>query len=163
MTAPISEFKEGTIYLDTMLPYALLRAIDPEVNAFFRRIQSGDVVAFTSVLTFDELAYRLLLALVKDKYQGSPLDRLRDKEQELIAEFAPIIKPHLALLQHFPNLTIIDVASTDLQIMMDAMIQYTIRPRDALHWAAMQRVGCVNLASNDQHFDQIPSIYRFIY
>lgn len=41
------------------------------------------------------------------------------------------------------------------------MMQYHLRPRDALHWAAMQRVGCFDLASSDQRFDRIPHIRRF--
>ncbi|MBI3943686.1 MAG: hypothetical protein HY326_11790 [Chloroflexi bacterium] len=61
MTAPLSGFSGSTIYLDTMLPYAFLRGIDPGVKAFFDRLESGDITAFTSVLIFDELAYRLLL------------------------------------------------------------------------------------------------------
>lgn len=44
-------------------------------------MQSGSLAAYTSVLTFDELGYRLLLALIKDNYPGSPLERLRDQEE----------------------------------------------------------------------------------
>jgi hypothetical protein len=55
------------IYLDTMLPYLLLRGLEPAVKPFFQRIDRGELMAYTSVLTFDELAYRLLLALIKDR------------------------------------------------------------------------------------------------
>lgn len=58
MTAPLREFRGNVIYLDTMLPYVLLRGIDQEVQRFFERIEGGEIQAYTSVLTFDELAYR---------------------------------------------------------------------------------------------------------
>lgn len=72
MTAPLSTFAGDVIYLDTMLPYALLRGIDPAVKSFFNRIERGAFLAYTSALTFDELAYRLLLALTRDHY--APLE-----------------------------------------------------------------------------------------
>ena len=53
-----------------------LRGIDPAVKPFFQRIERGELTAYTSALTFDELAYRLILALIKDCYSGSPLDQL---------------------------------------------------------------------------------------
>lgn len=161
MSALLSTFDEQVIYLDTMLPYALLRGIDPAVKSFFARIEQGAIRAYTSVVTFDELAYRLILALIKDRYGGSPLDRLRDDEEKMLAEYVPAIAPQLRRLRDFPNLTVIEVSVVDVETMIGAMEQYRIRPRDALHFAAMRRVDCVNLASNDQHFDRIPAIRRF--
>lgn len=57
MSTPLSAFSSGHIYLDTMMPYALLRGIAPEVRRFFDRIERGEVTAHASVLVFDELAY----------------------------------------------------------------------------------------------------------
>lgn len=116
MTAPLSAFVGDVICLDAMLPYALLRGIDPAVKPFFDRIERGMLLAYTSALTFDELAYRLLLALIKDRYGGSPLDRIRAKEEKLIAEFAPVIVPQLRLLRNFPHLVILDVLASDLEM-----------------------------------------------
>mgnify|MGYP001568683085 CR=1 FL=1 len=161
MSSPLSAFAGDAIYLDTMLPYALLRGIDPAVKPFFARLESGEFLAYTSALTFDELAYRLLLALIKDSYGGSPLDRLRDEEEKLIGEFGSAVIIQLRQLQEFPNLQIVDVIASDLETMNESIAQYHVRPRDALHFAAMKRVGCLNLASNDQHFDRIPLIERF--
>jgi len=56
----------------------------------------------------------------------------------------------------FPHLTVVDVTAFDVDLMNQAMTQYAIRPRDALHFAAMQRVACFDLASHDHHFDRIP-------
>lgn len=161
MTASLSTFAGNVIYLDTMLPYALLRGIDPAVKPFFEQIERGVLLAYTSVLTFDELAYRLLLALIKDRYGSSPLDRLRSEEEKLIAEFAPQVVTHLRHLRYFPHLTVLDILASDVDVMNEALTQYHLRPRDALHVAAMQRVGCFDLASNDPHFDRVPQIRRY--
>lgn len=161
MSQFVSEFVGRAIYLDTMMPYALLRGIDPAAKAFFARIERGEIIAHTSVLTFDELAYRLLLALIRDRYSGSPLDRLRTEESKLIAEFAPAVTTQLSLLQSFPNINVVDVTVADLDVMNSVIAKYHVRPRDALHFAAMQRLECFDLASNDHHFDQIPDVRRF--
>ncbi len=85
---PLSAFTDGSIYLDTVLPYSLLRSVDESVKPLFQRIERGELCAYTSVLTFDELAYRLLLAFFKDHHSGSPLERLRDEEEKMPTEFA---------------------------------------------------------------------------
>ena len=161
MSLTLSRFTGRTICLDTMLPYALLRGVDPAAEGFFARIEKGTLFAYTSALTFDELAYRFLLALIKDRYGGSPLDRLRAYEERLITEFAPIVSPELHRLRNFPHLTVVDVTAFDVDLMNQAMTQYAIRPRDALHFAAMQRITCFDLASHDQHFDRIPQVRRY--
>ena len=157
MTAPLDAFTGSVIYLDTMLPYMLLRGADPAVKHFFKRMEEGDFAAYTSALTFDELAYRLLLALIKDRYGSSPLDRLRDEEEKMLAEFAPAV---VALLRRLRD-TILDVWVSDLEIMNEAMRHYLLRPRDGLHLAAMQQIPCLDLASTDPHFDRVPHIQRF--
>jgi len=50
---------------------------------------------------------------------------------------------------------------TGQAVYLDTMIRYQLRPRCALHLAAMQRIGRFDLASNDAHFDRIPSIRRY--
>jgi len=161
MTAPLDAFTGSVIYLDTMLPYMLLRGADPAVKHFFKRMEEGDFAAYTSALTFDELAYRLLLALIKDRYGSSPLDHLRDAEEKMLAEFAPAVVALLRRLRELPHLTILDLLVSDLEIMNEAMGHYLLRPRDGLHLAAMQQIPCLDLASTDPHFDRVPHIRRF--
>jgi predicted nucleic acid-binding protein len=161
MTTPLRTFSGNAVYLDTMLPYALLRGIDPAAKVFFERIGRGEFLAYTAVLTFDELAYRFVLALTKDRYGGSPLDALRTEEEKILAEFAPRVVLELRRLRELPNLTVLDVLAMDLDAMNDAMVQFHVRPRDALHYAAMKRIGCFDLASNDAHFDRIPTLKRY--
>ncbi len=70
--------------------------------------------AYTSVLTFDELAYRLVLAFIKDRYSGSPLERLRDEEEKILAEFAPQVSTLLPQLRAYAALTVLDVLAANL-------------------------------------------------
>jgi predicted nucleic acid-binding protein len=161
VSTPLTKFTGTTLYLDTMIPYALLRDIEPAVTGLFERIKAGELHAYTSVLTFDELAYRLLLALIRDQYSGSPMERLRDQKVQMITEFYPKIAPALARLYAFPNLTLMDVATTDLARMSENISAYQLLPRDALHLAAMQACGCYDLVSQDPDFDRVPMVQRY--
>ncbi len=161
MADPLTAFTGNSIYLDTMLPYSLLRGVDDAVKPLFRRIERVELRAYTSVLTFDELAYRLLLAFIKDRYGSAPLERLRDQEEAMLAEFAPKVSDLLQQLRAYTSLTVLEVLPQDLNVLNSGMVQYHLRPRDALHLAAMQRVNCLDLASNDSDFDRIPEIKRY--
>jgi predicted nucleic acid-binding protein len=163
MSQILSDFSGTQIYLDTMVPYALLRGLDTAVQTFFAKLEEGQFHAFTSVLTFDELAYRMLLALIRDNHTGSPIEYLRQNEQKVIAELYPKIAPKLERLRHFPNLLLLDVTATDLDAMDKAINQHHLRPRDALHLAAMQKCDCLHIASKDSDFDRIPTIHRYIF
>lgn len=161
MSQPLARFTGAGLYLDTMIPYALLRGLDPAAQTLFTRIQAGEIVAYTSALTFDELAYRLLLALIRDHYGSSPLDRLRTDEANMIAQFYPHVAPHLTQLQNFPNLTVLEVTTSDVEVMNNLILQYHLKPRDALHVAAMRKINCVDLISHDAGFDRIPGLQRY--
>jgi predicted nucleic acid-binding protein len=161
MSESLASFTGAVLYLDTMIPYALLRGLDPAARDLFARIERGELQAYTSVLTFDELAYRMLLALIRDQYGGSPLEHLRDNEEQMIAQFYPQIAPHLARLRTFPNLFLVELTATDLVVMDEAMSLYHLRPRDALHLAAMQRCDCFQLVSHDSDFDRVPHVQRY--
>ena len=161
MADPLNAFTGSAIDLDTMLPYLLLRSVDESVKPLFQRIERGELRAYTSVLTFDELAYRLLLAFIKDQYGGSALEHLRDEEEKMLAEFAPPVTALLRQLRAYASLTVLDVLASDLDTLNDAMVKHHLRPRDALHYAARQRASCLNLASTDPHFDRVPGINRY--
>ena len=162
MTQSFSAFNGQALYLDAMIPYTLLRNIEAEaVKSLFQRLQAGEFQAFTSVLTFDELAYRLLLAVIRDNHPGNPLDQLRRDEAKLIATYSPRIAVKIERLQTFPNLTLLDVTASDITQMHQFMQQRQLRPRDALHLAAMHKCNCFNLVSLDADFDRVPYLQRF--
>jgi predicted nucleic acid-binding protein len=161
MSQSIHDFSEDTLYLDTMVFYEFLRAIEPATKLLFSRIRAGEWRAYSSVLTFDELAYRLLLALIRDNHPGSPYDHLRQNEAQMIAAYYPRVSEQLQQLQVTPNLILLDVNVSDLAMMHEAAATYHLRPRDALHVAAIQKCGCFNLVSNDGDFDRVPGVQRF--
>jgi len=161
MSVPLAEFRGNALYLDTMIPYALLRNIEPAATVLFERIKAGEFRAYTSALTFDELAYRALLALIRERYGDSPLNRLRDHKVQMIAEFYPTLAPALTRLRTFPNLTLVDVTTADVEQMSENIGVYCLLPRDALHLAAIQKCGCFDLVSHDADFDRVPTVRRY--
>ena len=161
MSQPLAKFGGDALYLDTMVFHIFLRAKGSEAEPLFYSIRRGDIRAYTSVLTFDELAFRMLLALIRDRYDGSPLDWLRKNEHDMIAEFYPHVEPKLVRLQAFPNLTLLDVTAIDLTAMHRNILRYHLRPRDALHLAAMQKCGCQSIVSEDNDFDHVPDVDRY--
>ena len=162
MSRSVSVFHGKELYLDTMVLYALLRNLDPDVvKPLFNHIRVGEIQAYTSVLTFDELAYRLLLASIRDHHPGNPLTHLRKNEADMIASFYPPIAAQIGQLQTFPNLMILSVTLADLTLMNQYILEYQLRPRDALHLAAINQCGCFNLVSNDADFEQVPTIQRY--
>lgn len=162
MKQSVSVFHGEELYLDTMVLYALLRNIDPDtIKPLFNRIQTGEIRGYTSVLTFDELAYRLLLASIRDNFPGNPLIRLRENEAAMIASFYPPISLQIGRLQTFPHLTVLSITLADLTLMNQYILDYQLRPRDALHLAAMNQCSCDNLVSNDADFDRVSTIQRF--
>jgi predicted nucleic acid-binding protein len=144
-----------------MIFYALVRNIDLDVvKPLFRRIKEGDWQAFTSALTFDELSYRLLLALIGEQHEGNPLNHLRSNEEQMITTYYPKVANEVSRLQTFPGLIVLDVTLADLAAMHQLVVQHHLRPRDALHLAAMRKVGCLDLVSNDGDFDRVPGVQR---
>ena len=162
MSISVREFVGNALYLDTMVFYGLLRGLDFSARTLFSQIQSGRITAYTSVLTFDELAYRMILALIRDNYGGSPLERLRQQEEKMIDEFFPRLAPPLAKLRTFPNLVLLNVTASDLPSMDDFIVRYHLRPRDALHLVAIHKCNCFDIVSHDTHFDHVPTICRYI-
>lgn len=162
MINSIVDFKGDALYLDTTTFYLFLRAATSEARTLFQDIEQGTFQAYTSVLTFDELAYRLLLAMIRDTCEGAALDRLRRNQAQMIEEFYPRVDPHLALLESYPNLNVLDITHEDLDAMRHNIRQFRLRPRDALYLAAMQKVNCFAIASQDSDFDAIPDVERYV-
>ena len=161
MIRPISAISSNRVYLDTNAFYLLLREIASQATELFRKIERGNLYAYTSALSFDELAYRLLLGLIRDVYGKSPLDRLRQDESGMVAEFSSKVDLLLARVMSYPHLTVVSVEQSDILSMRENIRQLRLMPRDALHLAAMQKVDCFHLVSEDSDFDHIPGITRY--
>lgn len=163
MSQVIQDFTGNRLYVDTMIFYEFLRATEPATKSLFRRVRNGELQAYSSLLTFDELAYRLLLALIRDNHSGSPYDHLRNDEAEMVATCYPRVSQQLQQLQATPNLILLEVEITDVTVMHEAAVAYQLRPRDALHVAAMRKAKCFDLLSNDSDFDRVSEIRRFTF
>ena len=162
MSQPITNFHGDSFYLDTMIFYTVLRANHETARVLLKQVEQGIYQAYTATLSFDELAYRMLLAFIRDKYGKSPQDRLRQDQAGVIAEFYPEIDRLLNQFLLIPHLTVLDITSVDLIAMHRNCLAYRLLPRDALHLAAMQKVGCTHFVSLDSDFDHIPGIQRYV-
>lgn len=162
-TMQVDDFKGLEIYIDTNFFYHFLRP-DPtykqSIKGFFRKIEDGRIRALTSINAFDELAYRLVLALIKDKYGGDPLGLLRKKRKRMLSEFYPSVVQVVKRLELLPHLETLEVTSRDLNQALGNMTRLLLMPRDALHLAVMQRMKIGSIASDDRDFDSMKGIER---
>lgn len=161
MALKFADLGEKVVYLDTTAYYQLMRGFSADAVALFDAVEKERVTAYSSVLAFDEVAYRMVLALIRDKYGKSPLDRLRQSKRQMMTEFYPQVESRLRLFHGLSNLTVLPVTSDDLVSMHRNIRQHNLLPRDALHLAAMQKANCFHLVSQDGDFDHIPGITRY--
>ena len=62
--------------------------------------------------------------------------------------------------QLMPLLEVIPVDYTDYDVMRKTMMNYGLKPSDALHIASMNKTGIKHIVSEDEEFDKIPWIKR---
>lgn len=159
----LDEVEQGHIYVDTNVLYMYLRADPvhlPTIERFLQRMVQGDIVAYLSLLTLDELYYRLLLALIKEHAGRNPLDVLRDDVPEAVTRYSDGITIALRKLVGLPNLILVGVEPVDFQGMLENITRFAILPRDALHITVLQRLGMSAIASDDTDFDRVAGIER---
>ena len=156
--------REGLqVYVDVNVFYMYLRPDPvhlPTIRAFLERMAQGYVEAYTSILTMDELFYRLLLARVKDVYRRNPLDVLREDARGAIAECGAEIEAALRKLVRLPHLQLAAVLGDDFTQMLGNISAFGLLPRDALHVAVMQRLGLSEIATDDADFDRVTWLRR---
>ncbi|MCD4738717.1 MAG: type II toxin-antitoxin system VapC family toxin [Anaerolineae bacterium] len=151
------------VYVDINVFYMYLRP-DPvhlsTIRAFLGRMVQGEIGVYTSVLTMDELFYRLLLARVKDVYGRNPLNVLREDMSGAIARCGPEIKVALRRLVGLPHLQLAAVVEDDFPQMLANITVFGLLPRDALHVTVMQRLGLSEIATDDADFDRVTWLQR---
>ena len=59
-----------------------------------------------------------------------------------------------------PLLEVIPLDYTDYDVMRKAVMNYGLKPSDALHIASMNKAGIKRIVSEDEEFDKIPWIKR---
>jgi predicted nucleic acid-binding protein len=151
-------------YLDTNFLYAHLRsrrggALGP-VEAWraqvLEELNGGGVI---SALVLDELAYRLVLAWLRDDgdpdplstYRANPGAAMRAGRRRLTATWRAI---DLLMLELQPTEHAVIEAAKSL------MAKPGLAPRDAFHAAHALEAGCELIASSDAGFDQVAGLRR---
>jgi predicted nucleic acid-binding protein len=153
-------------YLDTNFVYAHLRSqrgatLGPVESWRARTLSAMDDGGVISALVLDELAYRLILAWLRDDgdrdplttYQANPPKAMRTARRRLSATWQAIDSLSLEL------------QPTDRAVVEKAkslMASPGLPPRDAFHAAHAVEARCDLIASADSDFDQVPELRRIV-
>jgi predicted nucleic acid-binding protein len=160
----LDDLTGGRVYIDTNVLYMYLRADTAHlltIRSFLERVIQGEIEAFVGVPVLDELAYRLLLARVKEKSGRNPLEVLRENLAGAIQDHSDLISSAIRQFMSLPHISVVGVEASDGDLMFDNMTLHKLLPRDALHMAIMQRLGIGMIASDDADFDRIAGLQRF--
>lgn len=152
-------------YLDTNFIYAHLRAkrgatLGP-VEAWRARVlgEMDDGGGVISGLVLDELAYRLVLAWLRDDGDNDPLTTYRADTRKVMGAVRRRLTAAWAA---------IDSLSLELQPTEHAVVERAqslmarpgLSPRDAFHAAHALEAGCDRIASSDTGFDDVSGLRR---
>jgi len=149
-------------YLDTNFVYAHLRSkrggtLGPVESWRAEVIDAIDDGGVISALVIDELAYRLVLAWLRDDGNDDPLSSYRQDptmvmsamRRRLAATWRAVDSLRLEL--QITNGAVIDRAKS-------LMSQPGLAPRDAFHAAHAIEAGCTLIASSDPAFARVPKL-----
>jgi predicted nucleic acid-binding protein len=150
-------------YLDTNFLYAHLRSkrggtLGP-VEAWRARVldELSDGAGVISDLVLDELAYRLILAWLRDDGDGDPLSTFRADAGATMRA----MRQRLTAAWRAVDSLALELQPTDHAVVEGAkalMARPGLPPRDAFHAAHALAAGCELIASSDPDFDQIPGL-----
>lgn len=151
-------------YLDTNFVYAHLRskrggALGPVEAWRARVLDEMDGGGVISGLVLDELAYRLVLAWLRDDGAGDPLSAYRQDPGAAMRA----ARRRLTATWRAIDLLTLEVQPTDLAVVEAAkslMARPALAPRDAFHAAHAIEAGCELIASSDAGFDQVSGLQR---
>lgn len=131
--------EKDEVYLDTNI-FILASLNEGEIgikaNRFLRKIETSEIIAFTSTLTFDEVFWEI--------------KKSRNYEYAIFAAEA-----FLGL-----NITFINVDLDILLLTLEIIKNYKLDPRDAIHAACCLSKGIKTIVSEDSDFDKIPQLKR---
>jgi predicted nucleic acid-binding protein len=152
-------------YLDTNFLYVHLRAPreDPPQpvqswRATVLERLSADAPVI-SALVLDELAYRLILAWLRDDGARDPLSAYRaDRPAAMLA-----VRERLKKMWRALDSLALDLQPTDGEVVERAkslIARPGLSPRDAFHAAHALAAGCTLIASSDPAFDRVRGLQR---
>ncbi len=152
-------------YLDTNFIYAHLRAkrgatLGPvetwRVRVLSEMDDGGGVI---SALVLDELAYRLVLAWLRDDGDNDPLSTYRTDTQKAMRA----ARRRLTAAWRAVDSLSLELQPTEhaaVERAKSLMAQPGLSPRDAFHAAHALEANCDLIASSDTGFDQVSGLRR---
>lgn len=150
-------------YLDTNFLYAHLRSkrgatlgpVEAWRAAVLEKMDAGVI----SALVLDELAYRLVLAWLRDDGEADPLSAYRaDSGAAMQAS-----RRRLGAAWRAVDSLGLEVQATDIAVVESARLLMSrpgLAPRDAFHAAHALAAGCELVASADPAFDAVGGLRR---
>ncbi len=150
-------------YLDTNFLYTHLRskpssATDPIET--WRQLVLAELTndgGVISALVLDELAYRLILAWLRDDGVEDPLSRYRAEPQLTMRTVARRLTATWRAVESLS----LELCPTDQAVVARAqglMAKPGLSPRDAFHAAHALVAACSLIASTDSAFEQVPGL-----
>ncbi len=149
-------------YLDTNFVYAHLRSkrggsLGP-VEAWRATVLGEmDNAGVISALVIDELAYRLVLAWLRDDGDDDPLSSYREDPGAVMGA----MRRRLGEAWRAVDSLGLELQPTDGAVVDRAkslMSRPGLAPRDAFHAAHAIEAECTLIASSDSHFDRVPGL-----
>jgi predicted nucleic acid-binding protein len=147
-------------YLDTNFLYTHLRSKPssaPDPIETWRRSVLAELASdggVISALVLDELAYRLILAWLRDDGVEDPLSRYRAEPQATMRTMARRLTATWRAVESLS----LELCPTDHAVVAQAqalMAKPGLSPRDAFHAAHALAATCSLVASTDTAFDQV--------
>lgn len=150
-------------YLDTNFLYAHLRSkanTAPTAIEDWRSTvlaQAATDGAVISALVLDELAYRLILAWLREDGVADPLSEYRTNQKQTMRA----VRRRLATTWQAVDSLALELCPTDRAVVIRAqalMAKPGLGPRDAFHAAHALLAGCNSIASTDPAFQAVPGL-----
>lgn len=152
------------IYIDSnIFLYVLLRNLKYVANCkrFLIKVEEGKIKAVVSPLVIDEVAFKIIVETLKNQLKlGSNIEVLRkiDRKPALLNLSKPELLTFLFIIKNYKGLRVTSAISSTGIRLFDKIIKRNLLPRDALHLSVMEHYRIKHIATNDQHFDNIPSV-----
>lgn len=152
-------------YLDTNFLYVHLRSARSDAPRQLEDWRSRVLTQVTvdggviSALVHDELAYRLILAWLRDDGVDDPLTAYRADAE---AVMRAVRRRLMAIWRAVDSLSL-ELQLTDTAVVERArslMARPGLGPRDSFHAAHALVAGCSVIASTDPAFDAVPGLQR---
>ena len=127
-------------------------------TAFLQRVEAGEILGSTSVVTLTEVAHRLMLLEAIRTFGLAPRTAVKHlKEHPPLVTQLTQYRIATAAIVAF-NVTVVPVTPEHLLIAQQHCAQHGLLTNDALMSAVMYTLGLADLASNDPDLMLIPGL-----